>query len=188
MMRSNKRTWVRWSPEVQQRGSVGCNPAPHSPAAAITSLCSVCGRVRTGGQCSPECLHPPAPAAKTTLEGPEFPRGAKGAFPEFPTGSPTPPEHLSTRFDPAHTKSSHSKQVSAIRQNSSPFSRRFFFFPKHHPCPRTLPTLAPGPAAHPSLQNPFTEVQPCDSRLPTCCLFQPLPGGKESSCGRRKGR
>lgn len=155
MMRSNKRTWVRWSPEVQQRGSVGCNPAPHSPAAAITSLCSVCGRVRTGGQCSPECLHPPAPAAKTTLEGPEFPRGAKGAFPEFPTGSPTPPEHLSTRFDPAHTKSSHSKQVSAIRQNSSPFSRRFFFSQASslsqdspHPCSRPCSPSIPPKSLH----------------------------------------
>lgn len=83
MMCSNKRSWVRWSPEAQRGGSVGCNPAPHSPAAVITSLCSMCGKVWAGGQCSPQCLHLLAPAALITLEGPEFPHGAKAAFPEL---------------------------------------------------------------------------------------------------------
>lgn len=192
MMRLNKRSQARQSAEVQRGGSAGCDPAPHSPAAAITSLCSVCGKVRPGGRCSPERLRLPAPAVLIMLEGPEFPRGA---FPELPTGSPAPLEHLSTRSDPAHIKPGHFEQAPAIRQDPSPFWRRFFFS-KHHPCPRTLLPLAPrspGPAAHPPLQNPCAEGQPGDSELPRVAfcaaqVLQPLPGGKESSCGRRKGR
>lgn len=76
MMHFKKYGQARWSLEVQQGGNAGCNPAPHSPAAAITSLCSVCGKVWAGGQCSPGCLHLLAPAALIMLEGPEFPHGA----------------------------------------------------------------------------------------------------------------
>lgn len=60
----------------------------------IAVLCV--GKVWAGGQCSPRCFHLLAPAALITLEGPEFPHGAKAAFPELPTDSPTTPEHLST--------------------------------------------------------------------------------------------
>lgn len=76
MMHFKKYGQARWSLEVQRGGNAGCNPAPRSPAAAITSLCSVCGKVWAGGQCGPGCLHLLAPAALIMLEGPEFPHGA----------------------------------------------------------------------------------------------------------------
>lgn len=148
-MRLNKRSQARQSAEVQRGGSAGCDPAPHSPAAAITSLCSVCGKVRPGGRCSPERLRLPAPAVLIMLEGPEFPRGA---FPELPTGSPAPLEHLSTRSDPAHIKPGHFEQGPAIRQDPSPFSRFFFqapSLPQNSPPPRSAQSRPCSPSTAP---------------------------------------